>query len=74
MQDHNHQSLSAEVLEMGEQLFALALEGHSSQPAQTSEEQPFPLAEIEAASREFFSALRLLLLQSPSTNTGNGAI
>ena len=45
MPEQDRQSLAAEVIEMGEQLFALALEGRqeNSQPA-------LPLAEIEAAS------------------------
>jgi hypothetical protein len=58
MPEQDRQSLVAEVIEMGEQLFALALEGQANQ-----ENTPpaLLLAEIEAASHEFFTALRLLL-------------
>ena len=66
--------LADEVIELGEQLFALVLEGQQAsypsiisnpdQATDTSEPEPissFPLAEIEAARDEFFTALRLLL-------------
>jgi hypothetical protein len=64
MHQQNQRALAAEVLEMGEQLFALALQGQVSQQTPVDEEETepsFPLAEIEAASSEFFTALRLLL-------------
>jgi hypothetical protein len=66
MQQQERKAVAAEVLEMGEQLFSLALEAQeSSQLAMPDEEmqeqQAFPHAEIAAASAEFFAALRLLL-------------
>jgi hypothetical protein len=66
MQQQERQAVAAEVLEMGEQLFSLALEAQdSSQLAMPDEEmqgqQAFPQAEIAATSAEFFAALRLLL-------------
>jgi hypothetical protein len=58
--------LAAEVLEMGEHLFSLALEARDNEAsgaaAQEGEAgQTFPLAKIAAAGEEFFAALRLLL-------------
>ncbi len=62
MAEQDRQALATEVLELGEQLFALALEGRVSQQLGDEDgEQAFPLAEIEAASGEFFMALRLLM-------------
>ena len=62
MPEQDRQALATEVLELGEQLFALALEGRASQQAGEDDvEQEFPIVEIEAASREFFVALRLLV-------------
>lgn len=62
MAEQDRQALATEVLELGEQLFALALEGRASQQSGDDDgEQAFPMAEIEAASSEFFMALRLLM-------------
>jgi hypothetical protein len=69
MQQQDRQALAAEVLEMGEQLFSLAQETQTGPPITSSEEdtpeqqqpQPYPFAELAAASSEFFTALRLLL-------------
>ncbi len=62
MPKQDQHALATEVLELGEQLFALALEERASQQAGEEDvEQAFPMAEIEAAGREFFTALRLLL-------------
>ena len=62
MAEQDRQALATEVLELGEQLFALALEGRASQQAGEGDvEGAFPMGEIEAASREFFMALRLLM-------------
>jgi hypothetical protein len=62
MVEQDQQALATEVLELGEQLFALALEGRASlQLGDEDGEQVFPMAEIEAASSEFFRALRLLM-------------
>jgi len=66
MQQQERKAVAAEVLEMGEQLFTLALEAQdSSQLAMPDEgmqeQQALPQAEIAAASAEFFAALRLLL-------------
>lgn len=60
MVEQDRHVLAAEVLELGEQLFAYALEGGAKQETD-EKEATFPRAEIEAASREFFTALRLLL-------------
>jgi hypothetical protein len=49
--------LASEVLELGETLFELALETR----AHTPETEEYPSAEIQAATQEFFTALRLLL-------------
>lgn len=67
MQQQERQALAAEVIEMGEYLFSLALEAQSSlhdiagEDVEEQSQQAFPFAEIAAASSEFFSALRLLL-------------
>jgi len=62
MLEQEWQALATEVLELGEQLFALALEGRASQQSgDEGGEQAFPMAEIEAASSEFFTVLRLLM-------------
>ena len=67
MQQQERQTLAAEVLEMGEQLFSLALEAQDSphtlpgEEVQEQAQQAFPHAEMAAASAEFFAALRLLL-------------
>jgi hypothetical protein len=62
MVEQDRQALATEVLELGEQLFALALEGRAIQQSGNEDgEQAFPMAEIEAASSEFFRALRLLM-------------
>ncbi len=68
MAEQERQVLATEVLELGEQLFALALEGRASQQSSDEDgERAFPLAEIEAASGEFFTALRLLMHVEQST-------
>jgi hypothetical protein len=59
MQQQERQVIAAEVLEMGELLFTLALEGQSNAAGEEAQ-HTFPQAEIEAASAEFFAALRLL--------------
>lgn len=53
--------LAAEVLELGESLFEIALESgnHPSSPGEDSE--AYPVEELRAATNEFFTALRLLL-------------
>lgn len=53
--------LAAEVLELGESLFEMALEAGTQQRVADEETEVYPVEEIEAASREFFTALRLLL-------------
>ena len=60
MSEQDRQLLTTEVIEMGEQLFAFALEGRGDGDA-SEDDLGFPRAEIEAASAEFFSALRLLM-------------
>ena len=62
MPEQDRQALATEILELGEQLFALALEGRASlQTEVDSSEQQFPIAEIETASGVFFAALSLLM-------------
>jgi hypothetical protein len=62
MLEQDRQILATEVIELGEQLFALVLEGRTSQQSgDDTTSEAFPLAEIEAASGEFFTALRLLM-------------
>ena len=62
MLEQDQQALATEVLELGEQLFALALEGRASQQSgDDTTSEAFPMAEIEAASGEFFTVLRLLM-------------
>lgn len=60
-QNQQHQGLAAEVLELGESLFEIALEAGSHKPAEGEEGEAFPTEEFRAATQEFFSALRLLL-------------
>ena len=63
--DQNHQKiqqrLAAEVIELGESLFEIALEVGPHQPAEGEETMAYPVEEIQAATTEFFTALRLLL-------------
>ena len=62
MPEQDRHALATEVLELGEQLFALALEGRASkQEGESDAEQAFPIVETETASKEFFTALRLLM-------------
>lgn len=57
----SNQHLAAEVLELGESLFEIALEA-GSHPSSTGEEgEAYPIEELRAATNEFFTALRLLL-------------
>jgi len=55
------QRLAAEVLELGESLFEMALEAGSHQSSTGEEGEAYPIDELRAATQEFFSALRLLL-------------
>ena len=55
------QHLAAEVLELGESLFEMALEAGRHQPTAGEETVVSPLEELQAAASEFFTALRLLL-------------
>ena len=55
------QRLAAEVIELGESLFEMALEAGTHQPAAGEEIVAYPVEEIQAAAEEFFTALRLLL-------------
>ena len=59
--EESRQHLAAEVLELGESLFDAALEGGNQQAIVGDEGKTYPVAEIRAASAEFFTALRLLL-------------
>ena len=58
--DQSRQQLAAEVLELGETLFEMALE-LGSQPTEDEESEAYPIQELRAATNEFFIALRLLL-------------
>ncbi|MFL5624413.1 MAG: hypothetical protein ACJ788_02335 [Ktedonobacteraceae bacterium] len=55
------QRLAAEVIELGESLFEMALEAGTPQLAAGEESAEYPVEEIQAATAEFFIALRLLL-------------
>ncbi len=55
------QRLAAEVIELGENLFEMALEVGTHQPTEGEETTAYPIEEIQAATNEFFTALRLLL-------------
>ncbi len=60
----NYSTLATEVVELGENLFELALQGHTEPSADTTaseQEQAYPVEEIRIAANEFFIALRLLL-------------
>ena len=59
--EENQQHLAAEVLELGESLFDAALDVGNQQSVAGEERETYPVAEIRAASAEFFTALRLLL-------------
>ena len=59
-QDARHR-LVAEVIELGESLFEMALEVGTYQPAVGEEIAVYPVEEIQAAAADFFTALRLLL-------------
>lgn len=55
------QHLAAEMIEIGESLFELALEAGTHQPTEGKETTAYPIEEIQAATNEFFTALRLLV-------------
>ena len=57
----NRQLLASEVLELGESLFETALEAGSHQAVEGEESEAYPIEEVQAATNEFFTALRLLL-------------
>lgn len=62
--DHNSSSayrLAAEVLELGESLFEIALEAGNHPASPGEESEAYPVEELRAATDEFFTALRLLL-------------
>ena len=62
MAEQDRQVLATEVLELGEQLFALALEGRASRSSgDEAASEAFPMADFEVASSEFFTTLRLLM-------------
>ncbi|GCE12486.1 hypothetical protein [Tengunoibacter tsumagoiensis] len=62
MDEQERQALKIEVLELGEQLFALALErGDVAEQGEEAGVEKPAREEIAAASDEFFGALRLLL-------------
>jgi len=60
-QNASKQRLAVEVLELGESLFETALEAGSHQSSTGDEGQAYPIDELQTATQEFFSALRLLL-------------
>jgi hypothetical protein len=53
--------LAAEVLELGESLFEIALEAGNCPSSPAEESEAYPIEELRAATNEFFTALRLLL-------------
>ena len=55
------QRLAAEVLELGESLFEIALEAGNYSSSSHEEGEAYPVEELRAATDEFFTALRLLL-------------
>ena len=55
------QYLIAEVLELGESLFEIALEAGNHPSLLVEESEAYPVEELRAAANEFFTALRLLL-------------
>ena len=59
--EENRQHIASEVLELGESLFETALEVGSHQATADKESETYPIEEIQAATSEFFTALRLLL-------------
>ena len=61
VQQTARQRLATEVLEHGESLFEMALEAGTHQPAAGEETTVYPVEEIQMATEEFFTALRLLL-------------
>lgn len=62
-QDHQEtrRHLAAEIIELGESLFEMALEAGTRQPEESEGTTVYPIEEIQAATNEFFTALRLLL-------------
>ena len=60
-QNTSNQRLAAEVLELGESLFEMALGVTSHQPTENEKAGAYPVEEMRAAADEFFTALRLLL-------------
>ncbi len=61
LSEESRQRLAAEVLELGESLFELALEARNDQSEDHQQGEAYPIEEIQATSDEFFTALRLLL-------------
>lgn len=59
--EESRQRLAAEVLELGQSLFEMALEAGSYRPKEGEEGTAYPIEEIQTAANEFFTALRLLL-------------
>ena len=55
------QRLAAEVIELGESLFEMAIEAGVHQPEVYAEMTTYPIKELQEATNEFFTALRLLL-------------
>ena len=62
-QDHQEvrQHLAAEIIELGESLFEMALEAGTTQPTEGEGTTAYPIEEIQSATNEFFTTLRLLL-------------
>lgn len=54
------QQVLAEVLELGEELFDLALKRPATNQETTGDE-PYPVQELREAAHEFFTTLRILL-------------
>jgi hypothetical protein len=59
--EESRRRLAAEVLELGQSLFEIALEGRSYRPKEGEEVAAYPIEEIRVAADEFFTALWLMM-------------
>ena len=59
--DELRQHAAAEVIELGEMLFDLAIDAAARRPAQDEEVDALLVEEMHGAAGEFFTALRLVL-------------
>jgi hypothetical protein len=66
--DEIRQHAAAEVLELGEMLFDTAFDAAMRQPSGGEEADVSLIEEMQTAAKEFFTALRLLLLAEQDKN------